>query len=304
MHRRFNQLLKLLKGNAADQIFELVREQILTGKYRRGAKLPTEKAFSATYGVSGVTIRSAMRSLAAAGLIEVKQGSGSYVTAHSDQLLAGLLRSMIQGNSTTPTEILTTLGGMNGFAAELAAPIIRENDLERMQTALDDISTRQTVDEISDGLKRFLHLLADASGNALLAAFCKYLSALQISLAWEISDGTLKGWQQVTWTSATTMRSLKPRSNPVTTAVYCGQPLRQSSWTRCRPSLPASRLARVRAVNPARGSPDGDLAHHRVPCNLTVVWRVESENPYACLHRKPERIAGSGASRGRVEACG
>ncbi len=201
-----------IRGNAADQIFETVRDEILAGKWPRGTKLPTEKEFCVTYGVSGVTIRAAMRSLAAARLITVKHGSGSYVTAESGQLLAASLRSLIQVDRITASEILTVLGGMNGFAAELAAVNASAEDLQIMQRELTRMEVGESIEEISKGLQGFLDQLALSSGSSMLASFCKVLSGLQIGLAWELSDGTLKGWQTLTG-------SFAPQRNAILTAL-------------------------------------------------------------------------------------
>ncbi len=57
-----------------------LREDIESGKYRPGERLPTEKVLQELYGVSRVTIRTALRRLEEEGLISTQRGRGTFVT--------------------------------------------------------------------------------------------------------------------------------------------------------------------------------------------------------------------------------
>ena len=87
---------RVIRGNAAEQVLEDLRDQILSGGFPRGSKLPTEKQLGLAYGISSNTIREAIRGLTAAHLVEVKHGSGAYVTGNAEQLIARSLRSILQ----------------------------------------------------------------------------------------------------------------------------------------------------------------------------------------------------------------
>src|SRR3984893_13689365 len=76
------------------QIVEAVKNEILSGRYRSGQKLPSEAALVKRFGASRITIGRALRELRQAGLIQSRAGSGSYVgpAASGDEgLLFGLL---------------------------------------------------------------------------------------------------------------------------------------------------------------------------------------------------------------------
>src|SRR6202022_575714 len=76
----------LHRGSVADQVFLKLREQILQGRLARGAKLPSERELAQHYQVSAPTIREAIRGLAAVRLVEVRHGTGIYVTAAANTL--------------------------------------------------------------------------------------------------------------------------------------------------------------------------------------------------------------------------
>ena len=61
------------------QLKELVSEKIESGEWGPGYRLPTEAELSAEYKVSRVTVRQALQLLANQGLVERKQGLGTFV---------------------------------------------------------------------------------------------------------------------------------------------------------------------------------------------------------------------------------
>ncbi|WP_175425577.1 FadR/GntR family transcriptional regulator [Trinickia violacea] len=177
---------RLDRGNAAEQILEDLREQILSGQLARGAKLPTEKQLAQAYGVSGPTIREAIRGLTTACLVEVRHGSGAYVTAEVDQLIAVSLRSMIQMERVGIRQVLDVLGALVEHAAGLAAKQASEEDINAMQEILESIAQAKEASQISVSLMQFVEALGNASGNPLVAALCRFLFGVQIGLATQL----------------------------------------------------------------------------------------------------------------------
>ena len=183
------------RGNAADQIFDDLRDTILSGKLSRGTKLPTEKQLAESYGVSSATIREAVRGLTIARLVEVRHGSGAYVTADTDQLVAFSLRSMIQLERIGTAQVLGVLSALMSYAAEFAATQATDLDLLAMQKSLEQIEQGASVETISIGVTGFIEAVATASNNPLLVALSRFLAKIQIGLAVELSDGTVESWR-------------------------------------------------------------------------------------------------------------
>jgi GntR family transcriptional repressor for pyruvate dehydrogenase complex len=194
--RRWHPTRRSIRGNAAEHIHGDLRDAILAGEFAKGARLPTERQLAEGYGVSGPTVREALRALTAARLIEVRHGSGAYVTAESDQLMAVSLSSMIRVERIGVAEILGVLGALHAYAAERAAVSASDAEIARMQDALHAIAAAATADAIPDALVEFLGTLAKAAGNPLLAVLCRYLTRVQIDLTGELSGRTLAGWRK------------------------------------------------------------------------------------------------------------
>lgn len=61
------------------QVVEELKRQIISGKYKNGELLPSEKELIDSFGVSRITIRKALAVLADMGYIQTSQGKGSEV---------------------------------------------------------------------------------------------------------------------------------------------------------------------------------------------------------------------------------
>lgn len=65
------------------QLADILRREIKSGAIAQGSRLPTEKELSAKYAMSRQTVRHALQVLTEEGLIQRRQGSGSYPTPQS-----------------------------------------------------------------------------------------------------------------------------------------------------------------------------------------------------------------------------
>jgi GntR family transcriptional regulator of arabinose operon len=76
------------------QVYEAIREDIVSRRYVPGQKLPSETLFVQEFGASRITVVRALRELQQRGLVRRRAGSGTYVTdgvATNFSMLFGLL---------------------------------------------------------------------------------------------------------------------------------------------------------------------------------------------------------------------
>src|SRR5436305_317219 len=95
-------------ARASSAIAEQIRTAILTGRLKAGDRLSPERELAEQFGVSRVTVRDALRSLEAMGLLEVKVGArgGAFVTAPTGSKVAQTMSDMVLMSVTTPEEIV------------------------------------------------------------------------------------------------------------------------------------------------------------------------------------------------------
>lgn len=184
---------RVIRSRVADQILADLRRRILRGELADGTKLPAERDLAATYGVSGATIREAVRVLSATGLLDVRHGSGSYVRANVGALIATLLVSVVEMEPTSLIDLLDVAQALNARAAQLAAERATAEELVALRAAENVPDTQ--VDEVIGGLKRFFTTLWAAAHNPLLTALTRFLMDIQLGIALELSGGRVDLWQ-------------------------------------------------------------------------------------------------------------
>lgn len=74
-----NGISSSLSEQAASQIMDMI---LVEERFRTGDKLPNEMELAQELGISRVTLREAIRILCTRGLVEIKRGRGTYVTAY------------------------------------------------------------------------------------------------------------------------------------------------------------------------------------------------------------------------------
>jgi GntR family transcriptional regulator len=96
------------------QLENLLREKINSGAFSPGDRLPTESELIHQYGVSRITVRQALTALAEEGLIERRQGRGTFIaerktrrrTFEGQTHLTGSLDEIISMGLETPVKVL------------------------------------------------------------------------------------------------------------------------------------------------------------------------------------------------------
>src|SRR4051794_17398846 len=88
---------KARRVRSFDDVVEQLREAILSGRVRRGDRLPAERDLCAEFGVGRPTLREALRSLEAVGMIEVRpgKGGGSYAVTPSEATVGEALAALV-----------------------------------------------------------------------------------------------------------------------------------------------------------------------------------------------------------------
>ena len=165
----------LIKRSLVDQALEQLRWRISEGRWAVGERLPTEPELAAELGISRNTVREAMRVLAFSGLIEIRQGDGSYLRSMTDPL--GAMRAL---SHCTLEQAQETRQILEVEAVGLAAVRRTEADLTALHEALKASAVLYHGDleaYISADLL-FHKRLVDAAHNPALSELYQYFSAI------------------------------------------------------------------------------------------------------------------------------
>ncbi len=165
----------LIKRSLVEQALEQLRLRISQGVWAIGERLPTEPELSAELGISRNTVREAMRVLAFSGLIEIRQGDGSYLRSMTDPL--GTMRAL---SHCTLEQALETRQILEVEAISLAALRRTEEDLNGLREALDASAElyHGDLEAYIDADLVFHKRLVDAAHNPALSELYQYFSAI------------------------------------------------------------------------------------------------------------------------------
>jgi DNA-binding FadR family transcriptional regulator len=129
-----SELAGIRRGSLCDEVIAQLRDQIASGSWPVGERIPPESELIGRLQVGRGTVREAIKALAHSGLLEVRQGDGTYVKSRSE--LAGALRRQMR--TVTDLQVQEVRRALEVEGARLAAKRRTDEDLRAMTAALDE----------------------------------------------------------------------------------------------------------------------------------------------------------------------
>jgi GntR family transcriptional regulator, transcriptional repressor for pyruvate dehydrogenase complex len=161
------------RERARDDVLGRLREAILSGRIRPGERLPGERQLCERFGVGRPTLREALRSLEATGLIEVRpgKGGGSYAATPSEATLGDALAALVNLRGASPEDLAEFRVDFEGENAAWAA---RRADAGEVATLEAIVAEAEAVGARPGSGRRLARIdvrwheaLARATGNRL-----------------------------------------------------------------------------------------------------------------------------------------
>lgn len=159
----------VLKQSLSDKLAQRIRTMIQKGEYTQGDRLPPIMEMAKGFGVGHPTIREALKKLETMGVVEIRHGSGVYVSRSEEVLVlaspdyAGtvtkkLLLDLI--NARMPLEVMSVSEAVKYATLE---------DLVEMRRLLTSAGQNLTNDVVLNEVNMGFHRqIALASSNAVL----------------------------------------------------------------------------------------------------------------------------------------
>lgn len=147
--------------NAGDITIDL-RQQITKAAYQQDARLPSERALAEQYGVARGTVREALRTLERQGLVEIRAGSGTYVTHTGNGGISPVIET------TRPLELVDARFAIEPHMVRLAVLHATEADLETCEHHLRAMEKCRDSRQFADIDEKFHLSLADAAHNPMI----------------------------------------------------------------------------------------------------------------------------------------
>ena len=167
----------------SDVVIQGIKQMITSGTLGAGDRLPVEKDLAAQLGVSRGSLREGVRALAILGVLETRQGDGTYVTSLDPSVLltplgflADLQTAANEGHLLAVRRVLEAESAARAAARLTPEGIAR---LEAILRGVDDILLARDSDldleAFIEADTAFHRTIAEASGNPALSALIESL---------------------------------------------------------------------------------------------------------------------------------
>ena len=172
-------MAKVIKRDSlAKQVSNELESMIANGEYAVGEKIPTEPDLMEAFQVSRNTIREAVQGLTYAGILETKQGNGTFVRS-SSRFQANMKQKY---EEVSIDDIYEARNALEVTIAHLAAIRHDENDKVKLEEAFNSRQEQKTDDKEKTKADLEFHLaVADACHNQILidlySSLCVYLES-------------------------------------------------------------------------------------------------------------------------------
>lgn len=148
-------------------VLQKIKDALMRGDLKPGDKLPTENEFSEKLNIGRTTVREAMKMLKALGVIEVRQGDGTYVVdkLNSHSINPLIFSLLVQSGSSTELVDLRYLVEV-GYT-KLAIKKMSDEDLKKLRRIVDD--HKKAINKGEDDLGKyetaFHYLILESTHN-------------------------------------------------------------------------------------------------------------------------------------------
>lgn len=174
----FTNIDPIKREPVATQVARRLVDHILSGEMEPGTRMPSERQLAEAFGVGRSAIREALKSLSLIGLIDVRQGDGTYLRSADSALLPEVIEwGLLLGEKRT-MDLVEARQELEVVIAGLAAQRRTDEDLTELRAIMARMADAPTPAAFVDADVAFHLRLAEAAGNSVLRDIHSSVQAL------------------------------------------------------------------------------------------------------------------------------
>ncbi len=169
------------RGNLVEMVFNAIKDEILSGKFKQGEKLASQEIFCKEIGVSRTVVREAWNKLASIGLIKTIHGHGSFVNHPDASKILDPICDAIQLDKNSTQELLESRFYLEAIIVRLAAKRNTQTDIDRLNKIVELMEINAKKNNSKQTIRydiEFHQALADISQNMVLKRFLLTISKM------------------------------------------------------------------------------------------------------------------------------
>ncbi len=186
--RALSSIGPISKVQLYEEVSRRIIEQIRSGAWECGQRLPSERELAAVFGVSRPSLREALGALQMLGVVETQHGSGSWVTETALDILARQPATDALDFGVSPVALLDARSAVEPAIASLAAArFTPDEEMERLLAMMDD--ARDWENPVhraiwSDADRLFHQQIAIHADNPVLFAVADHIARVMSEPLW------------------------------------------------------------------------------------------------------------------------
>ncbi len=153
----------------SDEVYKQLVSLISSGQFKPNEKLPSEREMASDLGISRQSIREALYRAEIMGLIEVRQGEGSFVLSSVRETLKHPLLVLLEEEAGRIFEFLEVRKLIEGWCAGKASAEATAEDLERMAGIVERMAASTPGDSEWEEVDVEFHLSIAAATHNVIA---------------------------------------------------------------------------------------------------------------------------------------
>ncbi len=162
---------KINKTSCSVDIYNQIKDKIKNGEWVEGSKIPSEAELCKIFGVSRVSIRSAINQLKGQSLIETYQGKGSFVADDARKLLSETFDTKIYIEKEDYLDIIAFRSALELASIDLIVQRACKEDYDEIESSLKLMeASANDCDEYTDADYKFHYSIIKASRNKIFIA--------------------------------------------------------------------------------------------------------------------------------------
>ena len=173
--------MKVNTKKVSDIVAEQLEKQIVEGLLPAGAKLASERDLATDYGVSRPSIRDAIKKLEAKGLVNRKQGGGTFVCSNLVDPFSEPLFELLANSPDSHYDLLEFRFALEGVISYYAALRGSDQDFEKIKVDFDHIvssNVANNAEQAASAVVDFYLEVANASHNIMLVHLFRGIKGL------------------------------------------------------------------------------------------------------------------------------
>jgi DNA-binding FadR family transcriptional regulator len=165
-----------------EEVVEQLKDSILSGDFRPGEKLPSERELAQQFQVGRIAIREALRSLGNSGFVAMRHGAagGAFVTDLTFNYLASAYVDLFLSDKISISELYQARLHVEPEIARLAAQRVTPEYAELLTRALEaeERQAHASLPEDIDSKQTVHFILAEMCGNRFFEGFARSMMAV------------------------------------------------------------------------------------------------------------------------------